>query len=148
MKRLFIIILMTGIAGGLFAQKTTLSGTFTGLPQGARLVLSEASDNKLKPVDTVRLDGKNSFKVTLKHKEPTLYVLQTTARDGAMCHLLLEPKDKVTVNIAYIPLAKAPATWSCTASSTTTCWQPIARSCRLSCPTVSSICLWPTNTYS
>ena len=94
MKRLFIIILMTGIAGGLFAQKTTLSGTFTGLPQGARLVLSEASDNKLKPVDTVRLDGKNSFKVTLKHKEPTLYVLQTTARDGAMCHLLLEPKDK------------------------------------------------------
>ena len=116
MKRLFIIILMTGIAGGLFAQKTTLSGTFTGLPQGARLVLSEASDNKLKPVDTVRLDGKNSFKVTLKHKEPTLYVLQTTARDGAMCHLLLEPKDKVTVNIAYIPERRAFCIVSCKGS--------------------------------
>ena len=116
MKRLFIIILMTGIAGGLFAQKTTLSGTFTGLPQGARLVLSEASDNKLKPVDTVRLDGKNSFTVTLKHKDPTLYVLQTTARDGAMCHLLLEPKDKVTVNIAYIPERRAFCIVSCKGS--------------------------------
>ena len=116
MKRLFIIILMTGIAGGLFAQKTTLSGTFTGLPQGARLILSEASDNKLKPVDTVRLDAKNSFKVTLKHKEPTLYVLQTTARERAMCHLLLEPKDKVTVNIAYIPDRSAFCITSCKGS--------------------------------
>ena len=116
MKRFAIIILLAGIAGGLFAQKTTLSGTLTGVPQGTRVVLSIAVNDKLKPVDTVRLDAKNSFKITLKHKEPTLYVLQTTARDGAMCYLMLEPKDKVTVNLAYIPDRRAFFITSCKGS--------------------------------
>ena len=116
MKRFAIIILLAGIAGGLFAQKTTLSGTLTGVPQGTRVVLSIAVNDKLKPVDTVRLDAKNSFKITLKHKEPTLYVLQTSARDGAMCYLMLEPKDKVTVNLAYIPDRRAFFITSCKGS--------------------------------
>ena len=69
MKRLFIIILMTGIAGGLFAQKTTLSGTFTGLPQGARLVLSEASDNKQSELDDIVFN----IEKTTKGKENTCH---------------------------------------------------------------------------
>lgn len=108
MKRIVLFLLVTtGLAAALHAQKTTLSGSVTGLPQGARLVLSSASKDKLKPVDTLRLDAKGEFKVTLRHEEPTLYVLQTTARDGAVCHLMLEPKDRVSVKIAYIPDRRA-----------------------------------------
>ena len=73
MKRIVLFLLVTtGLAAALHAQKTTLSGSVTGLPQGARLVLSSASKDKLKPVDTLRLDAKGEFKVTLRHEEPTL----------------------------------------------------------------------------
>ena len=52
MKRIVLFLLVTtGLAAALHAQKTTLSGSVTGLPQGARLVLSSASKDKLKPVD-------------------------------------------------------------------------------------------------
>lgn len=115
-RQILFFFVALGLAGGISAQKTTLSGSFTGLPQGARVVLSMAAGDKLKPVDTLRLDAKGGFKITLKHAEPTLYIMQTVARDGAMCYLMLEPKDRVTVNIAFIPDRKAFCITSCKGS--------------------------------
>ena len=89
-------------ACSLSAQKTTLSGTVADLPDGASLVISEVVGDQLKPLDTLNLKSGN-FKVQLFPKEPTLYILQTTLNDGAMCHLMLEPKEKVSVDLQYYP---------------------------------------------
>ncbi|MBQ9863927.1 MAG: AhpC/TSA family protein [Bacteroidales bacterium] len=104
MKRIHLLILMAFFSAcSLSAQKTTLSGTIASLPDGVSLVIGEIVGDQLRPLDTLNLDKSGNFKVTLNPTEPTLYILQTTLRDGAMCHLMLEPKEKVTVNLQYYP---------------------------------------------
>ena len=102
MKRIILLIaLVAGMLTGIQAQTSTLSGTLRGVPQGSKIVISQIVKDKLKPVDTVRLDKDGDFKVKLQHKEPTYYVLQTTEQGSGMCHILLEPKDKVKLKVIY-----------------------------------------------
>ena len=104
MKRIHLLILMAFFSAcSLSAQKTTLSGTLTGLPEGAAAIIGEIVGDQLRPIDTLHLDKSGNFKLTLTPTEPTLYILQTTLRDGAVCHLMLEPKEKVSVTLQYYP---------------------------------------------
>lgn len=117
MKRIVLIIaLAAGMCAAAYAQTSTLSGALRGVPDGARLVVSQIVKDRLQPVDTLRLDKKGEFKVKLQHKVPTYYVLQTTERGSGLCHILLEPKDKVKVNLVYFADRHAFSIQSCKGS--------------------------------
>jgi thiol-disulfide isomerase/thioredoxin len=118
MKRIILLIaLVAGMLTGIQAQTSTLSGTLRGVPQGSKIVISQIVKDKLKPVDTVRLDKDGDFKVKLQHKEPAYYVLQTTEQGSGMCHILLEPKDKVKLNLVYFADRHAFSIQSCKGSN-------------------------------
>lgn len=116
LRHLAAIVLTVLTALSLQAQKATLSGSLRGVPDGSRIVLSKIVNNRPVPVDTIRLDNKGSFKVKLENAAPTLYLLQTTQKDGGMCHLLLEPKDKVKVDLVYFADRRAFSIASCSGS--------------------------------
>jgi thiol-disulfide isomerase/thioredoxin len=117
MKRTILLIaLATGMMTNIQAQTSTLSGTLRGVPEGSRIVISQIVKDRLQPVDTLRLDKKGEFKAKLTHKEPAYYVLQTTERNGGMCHILLEPKDKVKLDIVYFVDRHAFSIQSCKGS--------------------------------
>jgi thiol-disulfide isomerase/thioredoxin len=90
----------------LSAQKTTLSGTIKGLPEGYHVVISQVIGDRFKPVDTLQLDKKNAFKVTLDISEPTLFLLHIDNGDGNMCHLMVEPKDRIQADFEYIAASR------------------------------------------
>ena len=104
MKRIIPLVLLAVFTScSLSAQKATLSGTLTGLPDGTVAILNEIVNDRLQPIDTLRLNKSGDFKLTLSPTAPTLYILQTDSRDGGICHLMVEPKDKITVDILYMP---------------------------------------------
>ena len=104
MKRTYLLLLVALLTScTLSAQKTTLSGTLTGLPEGIPVILSEVVGEQLQAIDTLRLSKSGSFKITLTPTAPTLYILHTDQRDGGLCHLMLCPKEKVSVNLLYMP---------------------------------------------
>lgn len=98
----FLTLIMLFSACNLSAQKTTLSGTLTGVPEGYHAVLSKVSGDKFLPVDTLKLDKKNAFKVSLEVTEPTLFFLHIDNGDGNMCHLMMEPKDRVHADFEFL----------------------------------------------
>ena len=102
MKRIILLIaLMATAMTGTQAQTSTLSGSLKGVPAGSRIVVGQIVKDRIQPVDTLRLDKKGEFKIKLKHSEPAYYVLQTTEQGSGLCHILLEPKDKVKINLVY-----------------------------------------------
>ena len=98
MKRIIPLVLLAVFTScSLSAQKATLSGTLTVA------ILNEIVNDRLQPIDTLRLNKSGDFKLTLSPTAPTLYILQTDSRDGGICHLMVEPKDKINVDILYMP---------------------------------------------
>lgn len=105
-KFLVLVVLCVAALCGLQAQRCTFSGTFSDFPEGFQTVLLKVNNNKMELVDTLKLDKKGHFKITLTHKEPTLYVIPMPDRESGVCHLMLEPDGKVTVDIQYLPAMK------------------------------------------
>ena len=104
MKRIHLLVILAFLSScSLSAQKTTLSGTIDGLPDGTLAILSEVVGDQLRPVDTLQLGKSGSFKLTLSPTAPTLYVLHTESRDGGICHLMIAPKEKITTDLLYMP---------------------------------------------
>lgn len=104
MKRLSLLfaVVMLAVSCQLSAQKTTLSGTVTGLPEGGKAVLLHYVGEKMFS-DTLQLDAKGAFKLTLDVTEPTLYVVAMTQEKNALSHLLIMPKERVNVDLVYLP---------------------------------------------
>ena len=103
MKRTFFALMIAILPSlGLSAQKTTLSGSITGVPEGMHIMLSEITGEQLQIVDTLQIGKNGSFKLTLSPTSPTLYLLHTDKQGDAMSHLMLAPKEKVTVDISYL----------------------------------------------
>ena len=67
MRRIALIfnLIMLLSAGSLSAQKTTLSGTLKGVPDGYHAIVSKVVGDKFVPVDTLQLNKKNAFKVII-----------------------------------------------------------------------------------
>ena len=104
MKRIIPLVLLAVFTScNLSAQKATLSGTIDGLPDSTLVILSEIVGNQLRPVDTLQLNKAGSFKLTISPTVPTLYILHTDKRDGANCHLMIAPKEKITADILFQP---------------------------------------------
>ena len=104
MKRIHLLVFLAFLSScSLSAQKTTLSGTIDGLPDGTHAILSEVVGDQLRPVDTLQLGKSGAFKLTLSPTVPTLYVLHTESRNGGICHLMIAPKEKITIDLLYMP---------------------------------------------
>lgn len=117
MKRftaLSLLLLMLS-ACNLSAQKTSLSGTLVGLPEGSHVALSHFVGDQM-ITDSLVLDNKGAFKLNLNVVEPTLYVLQVMPDKAQACHLMVLPKDRISVDLAYIPEMRTCKITSCKGS--------------------------------
>ncbi len=100
MKRLLLILVaMLPIAS--FAQQSTLTVKTTGMNAGNRIVVSEAKGNKLVPVDTLTLDDKGMVTLEYKIADPRFFTLSLMKPQSPMVHVILLPKEKVTMSIEY-----------------------------------------------
>lgn len=107
MKKSFLVrcavLFLALLPLSLQAQKTTLSGSLSGIPDGVRVLVGTVIGNQLQLVDTLTPDAKGNYRLTVDVARPTMYVLQTDNRDGAILHLMLAPQEKVTADLLYMP---------------------------------------------
>lgn len=99
MKHFFFLVALV-LTFSLQAQ-VSLKGSFTGLPDGTVVVINEVVGNKVVPRDTLTLDAKHHFQFQSELKEPSLYLLQTNINPQDVIHLMLLPKDKITLDLEY-----------------------------------------------
>lgn len=100
----------------LSAQKANVNGTLEGLPEGTQAVLSQVTADQLLTVDTLKLDKKGAFHLSLQPQEPTLYILHQANDKSSFCHIMVEPKEKINLDILYIADRKAYKITSCKGS--------------------------------
>lgn len=100
----------------LHAQKATLSGTLSGMPDGMHVLVGKIDGAQLRLVDTLRTDAKGRYRFSADAAQPTMYILQTDNRDGAILHLVLAPQEKVTADLLYMPERHAFKITSCKGS--------------------------------
>lgn len=84
-----------------WGQKSTLGVTFNGLGAGTRIVISEPQGGHLVPIDTVTLDAKGAFKTDHRLVEPVMLVLSPMQVPGLMLHVIMLPREKVTLTVDY-----------------------------------------------
>lgn len=102
MKRLIFFLVALVLSNGLSAQKSSLSGTLSGVPEGCNAVLYRVVGEKFVVEDTLRIDKNNNFKVSFDVSVPTLFFLQIDNGDGNMCYLMVEPKERIHANFVYM----------------------------------------------
>lgn len=104
MKKILTVIMMTLLPlAAAVAQKSTLSATLTGVSEGVQVVVCEPQGGRLMPVDTVSLDKKGRFTIERNSTEPQFFALVLTVPKSPMVHAILLPKERVTVEISYLP---------------------------------------------
>lgn len=103
MRHRLTLLMALLLTCNVMAQKTSLTLHVEGLPEQAKPVLCKVEGNNLVIVDTLEntTNSKKPAKIPLDIKAPTLFILQTTNRDGAVCHLMMEPGDKVQADIVH-----------------------------------------------
>ncbi len=103
MKKILLILAALVATQFVQAQKTVLQGTLTGCPDGTRIVVNVTDGNRLVPADTLTLDGNGKYKTSFDISKATFYVLTLTVERSPMIHLFLQPKEKVTMDLQYMP---------------------------------------------
>ena len=101
MKRIMILALALVTVTVASAQKTTLSGTVGNLPPGAALVISMADGGRLLPVDTITPDAKGHYRIEREVADELFFTISLTQPRGPMVHVILLPKEKVTLDLFY-----------------------------------------------
>lgn len=107
MKKIIMTMLAVLPMMALTAQKSTISGTLTGVADGVRIVVAEEQSGKLVPVDTLSLDAKGRFKLERKIVDPFFMALSLTINQSPMVHVMLMPKEKMTLDLEYHPVSNA-----------------------------------------
>lgn len=96
-----ILAILLVAAGTATAQKVSVQGTINGLRgDGNKVVVGAVAGNKVQPIDTVAIDKKGNFKFDAASTAPALYLLNFTNIEKSTLHLMLEPGDKVTLDLA------------------------------------------------
>lgn len=104
MKRLTTILLLVLLpVTAVLAQKSTLNATLKGVDQGVKVIVCEAQAGRLVPVDTLTTDSKGRFSVERNSTEPQFFALALAIDRSPMVHVILLPKEKVTMELAYNP---------------------------------------------
>ena len=87
------------------AQKCSLSCTLAGLDEGTKVVLCEPQGSRLAPVDTLTPDGKGRIKIERysNNGDAQFFALALTRPQSPILHVILLPKEKVSMDISYNP---------------------------------------------
>lgn len=104
MNRIVVFCMLLALLScSVQAQKATVQGTLDGMPQAStRIEVSFVSGSSTISLDTVVLDANKTFRMDLIPTEPTMYLLKTIdLPQPTITHLMVHPRDKMTVNLAY-----------------------------------------------
>lgn len=118
MRRCSFIIfaLLLTLAMNATAQKATMGGTISGLPEGAHVIFYQIEGSQIRPLDTLNLGRNGEFKLSVNPIEPTIYMLRTDSQDGGISYVMLAPKEKVTADFVYLDEQKTFKITSCKGS--------------------------------
>ena len=88
---------------GIMAQKSTLNCTFTGIDNGTKVLVCEPQGNRLVPTDTLTPDSKGRVKMERYSNDngAQFFALALTRAQSPLLHVILLPKEKVTMDIIY-----------------------------------------------
>lgn len=101
MKKLIALLtVLLPLAAG--AQNSTVKCTFNGLPDN-KIVVGEARGGRVVPVDTVTLDAKGRMRVERAVADPTMVFLTLPQANSPMVHVLLLPRENITLEVDYMP---------------------------------------------
>ena len=103
MKRLFTIIVILAATMAASAQKSTLNCIFNGLENETRIVVSQAQGGRLVPVDTLTPNAKGLVSLTRSVADPIMLALSLTKSNSPYIHVILMPKEKITLTVNYMP---------------------------------------------
>ena len=103
MRRLLTILAVLLPLTGIVAQKSTLNCTFTGIGNGTKVMVCEPQGNRLVPTDTLTPDAKGRIKLERYSTDggAQFFALALTRAQSPLLHVLLLPKEKVTMDINY-----------------------------------------------
>lgn len=105
MRKLLTILLALLPLTGISAQKCSLSCTLTGIDEGDRVVLCEPQGNRLAPADTLTPDNKGRIKIERysNNGDAQFFALALIRPQSPILHVMLLPKEKVTLDIVFNP---------------------------------------------
>ena len=105
MKKLIVTFLaMCFGLGSLMAQNAALQGTITGLPANIKLMLREVINNKLVTVDSAMPAANGTYAFHVQPRIPSFYVLELSISKSPNVHVILQPGEKVTLDMRYTPM--------------------------------------------
>ena len=103
MKHIAFVIMMALLpVAAATAQKSSLNGTLSGVDEGVKVVVCEPRSGRLVPTDTVEVDSKGRF--AIEHdglSEPRFFGLILTVDRSPLLHVMLLPKEKVSMDLRY-----------------------------------------------
>lgn len=105
MRKLLTILMALLPLMDVVAQKCSLSCTLAGLDEGTKVVLCEPQGSRLAPVDTLTPDGKGRIKIERysNNGDAQFFALALTRPQSPILHVILLPKEKVSMDISYNP---------------------------------------------
>lgn len=104
MKRLFILLAALSSVLSTTAQKSTLNCTFRGLENGTRIIVSEPQGGRFIPVDTLTPDKNGGISLSRYAYTPQFLGLSLLpSTNGPLLHVILLPKEDVTLEVDFMP---------------------------------------------
>ena len=103
MKRIATFILIVFASTCLYAQTTTVQVKMTGFNKNVTEAhIGYISGSQLVMADTITFDANKSFQISASISQPTLYLLSFPKIEKRPVHIMLEPKDKISLELHYI----------------------------------------------
>ena len=98
------LLLTTFLLSSASAQKSTFSCTFRGLEKGTRIVVNEPQGGRFHPVDTLTPDKNGRISLSRYAYDPQFFALSLLpSKNGPLLHVLLLPKEDVTLEVDFMP---------------------------------------------
>lgn len=99
-QQLLLILLALTACFNVWAQSTSVKGKLIGFNANqSTFYLSRIEGNRPIPVDTITVNAKGEYNFDVKIEKPQLYILQFVAAPGKDLHLMLLPKEKISLDI-------------------------------------------------
>ena len=92
------LTLLLALSAG--AQTATVKGILRNAP-GESVYLNRAEGRSLIAIDTALVDAKGNFAFTVKTDKEQFLLLNTAKHKDAVVYLMIEPKDKITIELEY-----------------------------------------------
>ena len=99
-KHIILTVLLTfAVSGHSFAQ--TVQGRITGVPYSTKIGVARVEGSNIVAVDTLDIDAQGNFSFESQVSKPTMFLLSYSGIKQITTHLMLHPKDKVSIELNY-----------------------------------------------